>query len=119
MSWRHLIDDAHEVILDELAERDDQDELTTEIDEGTGDDPVPVRAIFEDGALAVLLEQSQTVASVREIRADVAIKDLPAYPPTEAWRFRIRRPLEGAVRDTSSTTVFSIYDHQPDGQGLV
>jgi hypothetical protein len=118
VSWRHLADDLQDVVLDEFAERDDANAFTTEIDPGDGSDPVPIRAIFDDAALEVVLENEAT-ASVREIRADVAIAELPAYPPVAAWRFRIRRPLEGDPLDDSGVTVFEVWDHRPDGQGLV
>lgn len=118
MSWRHLVNAAQKVILRTFAERDTAGGLTTEVSED-GTTWVEIRAIFDDGHLEVALEGLQTVASVREIRADVAISELPAYPPLPAWRFRIRRPLEGDPLETSGTAVFEIVDHRPDGQGLV
>lgn len=118
MSWRHLVNAAQKTILRTFAERDIAGGLTTEVSED-GATWVSVRAIFDDGHVEVVVDAMQTVASVREIRADVAIDELPAYQPLPAWRFRIRRPLEGNPLDTAPTTVFEIVDHRPDGQGLV
>jgi len=118
MSWRRLVKATQRTLLHVFAERDTAGGFTTEVSED-GTTWVAIRAIFDDGHVEVPLEGLQTVASVRVIRADVSIDELPAYPPLPAWRFRIRRPLEGDPLETSGTTVFEIVDHQPDGQGLV
>jgi len=117
MSWRHLASDVQDTCLDEFAERDEASLYTTQVDPGTG--PVDVRAIFLDPWLEVVSDLNVS-ASTREIRADVAISELPSYPPAKAWRFLIRRPLEGDPLDsTSGVTSFEIVDHEPDGEGLV
>lgn len=105
-------------MLDTFAERDESDAWTTELDDGTGGPTIPLEVIFEDGWLEILME-GQTAASTREIRGDVAIEDLPSYPPTRTWALLIRRPLEGDPRDDSGTTRLEVFDHRPDGQGLV
>jgi len=118
VSWRHHASDAQDVILDTFAERDDADAFTTQLDTGSGP-PADLRLIFFDGHLEIL-EALENPASTREIRGDCAIAELPAYPPTKAWRILIRRPLEGDPLDSAGPpTRFLIRDHAPDGEGLV
>lgn len=118
MSWRHLASDLQDVVLDEFAERDDTNAFTTQIDPGTGI-PVDVRGIFFDGHLEVV-EALEVGASTREIRVDFAIAELPSYPPARTWRVLIRRPLEGdPLNSAGPPTRFEVFDHLPDGEGLV
>jgi hypothetical protein len=105
-------------MLNVFAERDDLDAYTTELDPGNGGPVVALRMIWEDGWREVLSELERPM-STREIRGDCAIAELPAYPPTNAWRIRIRRPLEGDPRNATGVLELAIFDHQPDGQGLV
>lgn len=117
MSWRHHAADLQDVVLDEFADRDGVNAFTTELDAGAG--PVELRAIFLDPFLEILGE-TQAPASSREIRADVAIAELPSYPPDpKVWRFRIRRPFEGDPLSTATVTVFEVVDWEPDGEGMV
>lgn len=118
MSWRHLVDAAQDVMLDTFAERDGEDLLTTEIDDGTSG-PTEVRAIFEDGWLEVLGANLVPI-STRLIRVDCAIDELPSYPlAISRSSFTIRRPREGDPLESTASVTFRIVDQQPDGQGLV
>lgn len=116
--WRQAARDLQDAVLSEFQELDDAAAVTTSIDPGDGGPIVPVRAIFLDPDLEVLLE-NQVPASTREIRADVAIEELPTYPLPKTARFLIKRPMEGDPVDDSQTTTFEITRHAPDGEGMV
>lgn len=116
MSWRLLAADVQDAALDTFAERDDADAFTTEV-EPPGQAATEVRAIFLDPYLEVI-EDVEPTASTREIRADVAIAELPSYPPGPSWLFRIRRPFEGDPLNSTAVTLFEIVDWEPDGEGM-
>ena len=119
MSWSDLRDVAQETILDVFAERDPAGEISVSY-EVAGGAQTPIRAVYRDPHLEQVFEVGRTTSSTQDVRVDVKIADLPHYPPVyKTDRVVVRRPLSGDPRDDSVVTRLELFDHLPDGEGLV
>jgi hypothetical protein len=126
VSWRDYANVLQNACTDVFAERDADGEPKVFLEPAAGGPAVPLLAIYRDGHLEQLFETARVPNSTQEVRVDVKIADLlPHYPPkrdtaaAKGDRILVRRALAGDPLDDTPAVRFRVFDHQPDGEGMV